>query len=169
MFSIFFPSATGVLTRTSISRDLKVTRMSRLGALYHPSSLSTDGSTSVPRTLLQLSPKGTILAITWTILSYLGISATVGKALHSCLQCRMTWNPGFRFSEGLGDEMSQRHSSITLKVAYMQVGPHPLLHQFSPSLVSLMNCIVPFDYQIWLSPPTPRTHTSITRFGTGGT
>ncbi|KAB0395456.1 hypothetical protein E2I00_003193, partial [Balaenoptera physalus] len=48
---------TGVLTRTSISRDLKVTRMSRLGAHYHPSSLSTDGSTFVPRTLLQLSPK----------------------------------------------------------------------------------------------------------------
>lgn len=168
MFSIFFSSATGVLTRTSISRDLKVTRMSRHGAHYHPSSLSTDGSTSVPRTLLQLSPKEPSLPSrgpyfpTWASLPQLVRPSTPAFS-------RMTWNPGFRFSEGLGDEMSQRHSSIILKVAYMQVGPHPLLHWFSPSPVSLMNCMVLFDYQIWLSPPTPCTHTSITRFGTGGT
>ena len=40
----------------------------------------------------------------------------------------------------------------------MQVGPHPLLHRFSPSLVSLMNCMVLFDYQIWSS-PQPHAHT----------
>ncbi|KAJ8794859.1 hypothetical protein J1605_002902 [Eschrichtius robustus] len=70
-------------------------------------------------------PKGTILAITWTILSYLGISATIGKALHSCLQCRMTWKPGFCFSEGLGDEMSQSQKAFEDLVVLQQVQKPP--------------------------------------------
>ena len=48
-------------------------------------------------------------------------------------------------------------------------GPYPLLHQFSPSFISLMNCMVFFDYWIWSSSNSMHTHTSIPLFGTGGT
>uniref|UniRef100_A0A6I8PFR2 Solute carrier family 12 member 3 n=1 Tax=Ornithorhynchus anatinus TaxID=9258 RepID=A0A6I8PFR2_ORNAN len=55
MFSIFFPSATGVLAGANISGDLK------------------DPATAIP--------KGTLLAIFWTTLSYLGVSATIGSCV----------------------------------------------------------------------------------------
>uniref|UniRef100_A0A671M7G5 Solute carrier family 12 member 3 n=1 Tax=Sinocyclocheilus anshuiensis TaxID=1608454 RepID=A0A671M7G5_9TELE len=53
MFSIFFPSATGILAGANISGDLK------------------DPNVAIPR--------GTMLAIFWTTISYLFISATIGS------------------------------------------------------------------------------------------
>ncbi|KAK0137314.1 Solute carrier family 12 member 3 [Merluccius polli] len=55
MFSIFFPSATGILAGANISGDLKDPMMA--------------------------IPKGTLLAIFWTTISYLIISATIGACV----------------------------------------------------------------------------------------
>ncbi|XP_061532471.1 solute carrier family 12 member 3 isoform X1 [Phycodurus eques] len=55
MFSIFFPSATGILAGANISGDLK------------------DPTVAIPR--------GTLMAIFWTTLSYLVISATIGSCV----------------------------------------------------------------------------------------
>ncbi|XP_010115776.1 PREDICTED: solute carrier family 12 member 3-like, partial [Chlamydotis macqueenii] len=53
LFSIFFPSATGILAGANISGDLK------------------DPAVAIP--------KGTLMAIFWTTMSYLVLSATIGK------------------------------------------------------------------------------------------
>ncbi|XP_037671951.1 solute carrier family 12 member 3 isoform X11 [Choloepus didactylus] len=55
MFSIFFPSATGILAGANISGDLK------------------DPAVAIP--------KGTLMAIFWTTISYLAISATIGSCV----------------------------------------------------------------------------------------
>ncbi|XP_006745593.1 solute carrier family 12 member 3 [Leptonychotes weddellii] len=55
MFSIFFPSATGILAGANISGDLK------------------DPAVAIP--------KGTLMAIFWTTVSYLAISATIGSCV----------------------------------------------------------------------------------------
>ncbi|KAG9475127.1 hypothetical protein GDO78_003538 [Eleutherodactylus coqui] len=55
MFSIFFPSATGILAGANISGDLK------------------DPAVAIPR--------GTLMAIFWTTVSYLVISATIGSCV----------------------------------------------------------------------------------------
>uniref|UniRef100_A0AAY4ELR5 Solute carrier family 12 member 3 n=1 Tax=Denticeps clupeoides TaxID=299321 RepID=A0AAY4ELR5_9TELE len=55
MFSIFFPSATGILAGANISGDLR------------------DPNIAIPR--------GTLMAIFWTTLSYLVISATIGSCV----------------------------------------------------------------------------------------
>ncbi|XP_028665205.1 solute carrier family 12 member 3 isoform X1 [Erpetoichthys calabaricus] len=55
MFSIFFPSATGILAGANISGDLK------------------DPTVAIP--------KGTMMAIFWTTVSYLAISATIGSCV----------------------------------------------------------------------------------------
>lgn len=55
MFSIFFPSATGILAGANISGDLK------------------DPTVAIPR--------GTLMAIFWTTVSYLVISATIGSCV----------------------------------------------------------------------------------------
>ncbi|XP_044125925.1 solute carrier family 12 member 3 [Bufo gargarizans] len=55
MFSIFFPSATGILAGANISGDLK------------------DPAVAIP--------KGTLMAIFWTTVSYLIISATIGSCV----------------------------------------------------------------------------------------
>ncbi|KAM4614530.1 solute carrier family 12 member 3 [Discoglossus pictus] len=55
MFSIFFPSATGILAGANISGDLK------------------DPAVAIP--------KGTLMAIFWTTISYLIISATIGSCV----------------------------------------------------------------------------------------
>ncbi|XP_043913794.1 solute carrier family 12 member 3-like [Protopterus annectens] len=55
MFSIFFPSATGILAGANISGDLK------------------DPAVAIP--------KGTLLAIFWTTISYLAVSATIGSCV----------------------------------------------------------------------------------------
>ncbi|XP_017296330.1 solute carrier family 12 member 3-like isoform X2 [Kryptolebias marmoratus] len=55
MFAIFFPAAIGILSGANISGDLK------------------DPATAIP--------KGTLMAIFWTTLSYLGITVTVGACV----------------------------------------------------------------------------------------
>ncbi|XP_061086274.1 solute carrier family 12 member 3-like [Conger conger] len=55
MFAIFFPSAIGILSGANISGDLK------------------DPESAIP--------KGTLMAIFWTTVSYLGISATLGGSV----------------------------------------------------------------------------------------
>uniref|UniRef100_A0A3B4T734 Solute carrier family 12 member 10, tandem duplicate 1 n=1 Tax=Seriola dumerili TaxID=41447 RepID=A0A3B4T734_SERDU len=55
MFAIFFPSAIGILSGANISGDLK------------------DPATAIP--------KGTLMAIFWTTISYLAISVTVGSCV----------------------------------------------------------------------------------------
>ncbi|KAG7221458.1 hypothetical protein INR49_017227 [Caranx melampygus] len=55
MFAIFFPSAIGILSGANISGDLK------------------DPATAIP--------KGTLMAIFWTALSYIGISVTIGSCV----------------------------------------------------------------------------------------
>ncbi|XP_068106554.1 solute carrier family 12 member 3-like [Hyperolius riggenbachi] len=55
MFSIFFPSATGILAGANISGDLK------------------DPAVAIP--------KGTLMSIFWTTVSYLAISATIGSCV----------------------------------------------------------------------------------------
>ncbi|KAM4714893.1 solute carrier family 12 member 3-like [Anableps anableps] len=55
MFAIFFPAAIGILSGANISGDLK------------------DPATAIP--------KGTLMAIFWTTLSYLGIAVTVGSCV----------------------------------------------------------------------------------------
>ncbi|XP_040275654.1 solute carrier family 12 member 3-like [Bufo bufo] len=55
MFSIFFPSATGILAGANISGDLK------------------DPAVAIP--------KGTLMAIFWTTVSYLAISASIGSCV----------------------------------------------------------------------------------------
>ncbi|XP_006011463.1 solute carrier family 12 member 3-like [Latimeria chalumnae] len=55
MFSIFFPTATGILAGANISGDLK------------------DPAVAIP--------KGTLVSIFWTTLSYLAISATIGSCI----------------------------------------------------------------------------------------
>uniref|UniRef100_A0A8C4W612 Solute carrier family 12 member 3 n=1 Tax=Gopherus evgoodei TaxID=1825980 RepID=A0A8C4W612_9SAUR len=55
LFSIFFPSATGILAGANISGDLK------------------DPAIAIP--------KGTLMAIFWTTISYLAISATIGACV----------------------------------------------------------------------------------------
>ncbi|XP_072488403.1 solute carrier family 12 member 3 isoform X6 [Notamacropus eugenii] len=88
MFSIFFPSATGILAGANISGDLK------------------DPAVAIP--------KGTLMAIFWTTVSYLAISATIAElntiapiisnfflcsyALinFSCFHASITNSPGWR-------------------------------------------------------------------------
>uniref|UniRef100_A0A3B3V6H0 Solute carrier family 12 member 10, tandem duplicate 1 n=1 Tax=Poecilia latipinna TaxID=48699 RepID=A0A3B3V6H0_9TELE len=55
MFAIFFPATTGILSGANISGDLK------------------DPATAIP--------KGTLMAIFWTTLSYLGVAVTVGSCV----------------------------------------------------------------------------------------
>uniref|UniRef100_A0A3B3WZI8 Amino acid permease/ SLC12A domain-containing protein n=1 Tax=Poecilia mexicana TaxID=48701 RepID=A0A3B3WZI8_9TELE len=55
MFAIFFPAAIGILSGANISGDLK------------------DPATAIP--------KGTLMAIFWTTLSYLGVAVTVGSCV----------------------------------------------------------------------------------------
>ncbi|XP_013879271.1 solute carrier family 12 member 3 [Austrofundulus limnaeus] len=85
MFAIFFPAAIGILSGANISGDLK------------------DPATAIP--------KGTLMAIFWTTISYLGIAVTVGACVvrdasgnksdiiignstDGCLglTCKMGWN-----------------------------------------------------------------------------
>uniref|UniRef100_A0A3Q3LZH2 Solute carrier family 12 member 3 n=1 Tax=Mastacembelus armatus TaxID=205130 RepID=A0A3Q3LZH2_9TELE len=82
-FAIFFPSAIGILSGANISGDLK------------------DPATAIP--------KGTLMAIFWTTVSYLGISFTLGSCVirdasgnisdaltgnitDGCVGCNLGWN-----------------------------------------------------------------------------
>ncbi|XP_018410915.1 PREDICTED: solute carrier family 12 member 3 isoform X1 [Nanorana parkeri] len=70
MFSIFFPSATGILAGANISGDLK------------------DPAVAIP--------KGTLMSIFWTTVSYLIISATIG----SCVVRNASGNVNDTFIDG---------------------------------------------------------------------
>uniref|UniRef100_A0A8B9KT37 Solute carrier family 12 member 3 n=1 Tax=Astyanax mexicanus TaxID=7994 RepID=A0A8B9KT37_ASTMX len=80
MFSIFFPSATGILAGANISGDLK------------------DPNVAIPR--------GTMLAIFWTTVSYLIISATIGSCVirdaSGSLNDTLMSGPGAEDCLGLG-------------------------------------------------------------------
>ncbi|PNI63843.1 SLC12A3 isoform 2 [Pan troglodytes] len=77
MFSIFFPSATGILAGANISGDLK------------------DPAIAIP--------KGTLMAIFWTTISYLAISATIGSCVvrDASGVLNDTVTPGWGACEGL--------------------------------------------------------------------
>ncbi|XP_023695274.2 solute carrier family 12 member 3-like isoform X2 [Paramormyrops kingsleyae] len=74
MFAIFFPSAIGILSGANISGDLK------------------DPEKAIPR--------GTLMAIFWTTVSYLGISATVG----ACVVQDASGNLNDKLSENISCE-----------------------------------------------------------------
>lgn len=82
MFAIFFPSAIGILAGANISGDLKVA--TRWQFKQHVESWCMVGYTGVvffpsfqdPEIAI---PKGTLMAIFWTTMSYLAISVTVGE------------------------------------------------------------------------------------------
>uniref|UniRef100_UPI003AAD9EF8 solute carrier family 12 member 3-like n=1 Tax=Centroberyx gerrardi TaxID=166262 RepID=UPI003AAD9EF8 len=74
MFAIFFPSAIGILSGANISGDLK------------------DPATAIP--------KGTLMAIFWTTLSYLAVSATVGSCVVRDASGRLSDSLTGNFTEG---------------------------------------------------------------------
>nr|XP_033779076.1 LOW QUALITY PROTEIN: solute carrier family 12 member 3-like [Geotrypetes seraphini] len=74
MFSIFFPSTTGILAGANISGDLK------------------DPAVAIP--------KGTLLAIFWTTISYLAISATIGSCMVRDASGNLNDSTLFNMTEG---------------------------------------------------------------------
>ncbi|XP_017528476.3 solute carrier family 12 member 3 isoform X4 [Manis javanica] len=112
MFSIFFPSATGILAGANISGDLK------------------DPAVAIP--------KGTLMAIFWTTVSYLAISATIDAC--EGLACGYGWN----FTA-----CSQQHSCRFGLINYYQTmsmvsGFAPLITAgiFGATLSSALACLV---------------------------
>nr|XP_017528476.2 solute carrier family 12 member 3 isoform X4 [Manis javanica] len=112
MFSIFFPSATGILAGANISGDLK------------------DPAVAIP--------KGTLMAIFWTTVSYLAISATIDAC--EGLACGYGWN----FTA-----CSQQHSCPFGLINYYQTmsmvsGFAPLITAgiFGATLSSALACLV---------------------------
>nr|XP_035137946.1 solute carrier family 12 member 3 isoform X1 [Callithrix jacchus] len=103
MFSIFFPSATGILAGANISGDLK------------------DPAIAIP--------KGTLMAIFWTTISYLAISATIGSCVvrDASGVLNDTVTPGWGACEGLAcgygwnfTECAQQHSCHYGLINYYQ-------------------------------------------------
>ncbi|PNJ62702.1 SLC12A3 isoform 5 [Pongo abelii] len=103
MFSIFFPSATGILAGANISGDLK------------------DPAIAIP--------KGTLMAIFWTTISYLAISATIGSCVvrDASGVLNDTVTPGWGACEGLAcsygwnfTECTQQHSCHYGLINYYQ-------------------------------------------------
>ncbi|XP_051953113.1 solute carrier family 12 member 3-like [Xyrauchen texanus] len=132
MFSIFFPSATGILAGANISGDLK------------------DPNIAIPR--------GTMLAIFWTTLSYLIISATIGSCVvrdaSGCLNdtvsslsgdcLGVSCNYGWNFSECITNKtctfgMSNNYQSLSMVSAFA-----PLITAgiFGATLSSALACLV---------------------------
>ncbi|XP_049720575.1 solute carrier family 12 member 3 isoform X3 [Elephas maximus indicus] len=132
MFSIFFPSATGILAGANISGDLK------------------DPEVAIP--------KGTLMAIFWTTISYLAISATIGSCVVRDASGGLndTVTPGVRTCEGLAcgygwnfTECSQGHSCRYGLINYYQTmsmvsGFAPLITAgiFGATLSSALACLV---------------------------
>ncbi|XP_017546628.2 solute carrier family 12 member 3 isoform X1 [Pygocentrus nattereri] len=134
MFSIFFPSATGILAGANISGDLK------------------DPNVAIPR--------GTMLAIFWTTVSYLVISATIGScvlrdasghindtimtgsAAGDCLgtACSYGWN----FSECIANKTCSYGLSNYYQTMSMVSGFAPLIAAgiFGATLSSALACLV---------------------------
>ncbi|XP_031418369.1 solute carrier family 12 member 3 [Clupea harengus] len=133
MFSIFFPSATGILAGANISGDLK------------------DPTVAIP--------KGTLFAIFWTTISYLLISATIGACVvrdasgyindtisgpdnGDCLGmgCHYGWN----FSECISNKtcaygISNFYQSMSVVSAF---GPLITAGIFGATLSSALACLV---------------------------
>ncbi|XP_024603192.1 solute carrier family 12 member 3 isoform X5 [Neophocaena asiaeorientalis asiaeorientalis] len=132
MFSIFFPSATGILAGANISGDLK------------------DPAVAIP--------KGTLMAIFWTTISYLAISATIGSCVVRDASGILndTVTPGSGACEGLAcgygwnfTECSQQHSCRYGLINHYQTmsmvsGFAPLITAgiFGATLSSALACLV---------------------------
>ncbi|KAK2491727.1 hypothetical protein MC885_014166 [Smutsia gigantea] len=132
MFSIFFPSATGILAGANISGDLK------------------DPAVAIP--------KGTLMAIFWTTVSYLAISATIGSCVvrDASGVLNDTVAPGSDACEGLAcgygwnfTECAQQHSCRFGLINYYQTmsmvsGFAPLITAgiFGATLSSALACLV---------------------------
>ncbi|XP_004704711.1 solute carrier family 12 member 3 isoform X2 [Echinops telfairi] len=132
MFSIFFPSATGILAGANISGDLK------------------DPEVAIP--------KGTLMAIFWTTVSYLAISATIGSCMVRDASGGLndTVTPGAGACEGLAcgygwnfTECAQQHSCRFGLINYYQTmsmvsGFAPLITAgiFGATLSSALACLV---------------------------
>uniref|UniRef100_A0A8C2S5B9 Solute carrier family 12 member 3 n=1 Tax=Capra hircus TaxID=9925 RepID=A0A8C2S5B9_CAPHI len=132
MFSIFFPSATGILAGANISGDLK------------------DPAVAIP--------KGTLMAIFWTTVSYLAISATIGSCVVRDASGGLndTVTPGSGACEGLAcgygwnfTECAQQHSCRYGLINYYQTmsmvsGFAPLITAgiFGATLSSALACLV---------------------------
>uniref|UniRef100_A0A3Q0RJE9 Solute carrier family 12 member 3 n=1 Tax=Amphilophus citrinellus TaxID=61819 RepID=A0A3Q0RJE9_AMPCI len=134
MFSIFFPSATGILAGANISGDLK------------------NPAVAIPR--------GTLLAIFWTTTSYLIISATIGSCVvrdasgllndslpssspsEGCtsIECQYGWD----FSECMNNKtcpygISNYYQSLSMVSAF---GPLITAGIFGATLSSALACLV---------------------------
>ncbi|XP_054566416.1 solute carrier family 12 member 3 isoform X2 [Eptesicus fuscus] len=132
MFSIFFPSATGILAGANISGDLK------------------DPAIAIP--------KGTLMAIFWTTVSYLAISATIGSCVVRDASGNLndTVTPGLGACEGLAcgygwnfTECAQQRSCHYGLINYYQTmsmvsGFAPLITAgiFGATLSSALACLV---------------------------
>ncbi|XP_053065886.1 solute carrier family 12 member 3 isoform X3 [Acinonyx jubatus] len=132
MFSIFFPSATGILAGANISGDLK------------------DPAVAIP--------KGTLMAIFWTTVSYLAISATIGSCVvrDASGVLNATVTPGSGACEGLAcgygwnfTECAHQHSCRYGLINYYQTmsmvsGFAPLITAgiFGATLSSALACLV---------------------------
>ncbi|XP_028626212.1 solute carrier family 12 member 3 isoform X2 [Grammomys surdaster] len=132
MFSIFFPSATGILAGANISGDLK------------------DPAVAIP--------KGTLMAIFWTTISYLAISATIGSCVvrDASGDVNDTMTPGPGPCEGLAcgygwnfTECSQQHSCRYGLINYYQTmsmvsafAPLITAGIFGATLSSALACLV---------------------------
>ncbi|XP_032139831.1 solute carrier family 12 member 3 isoform X2 [Sapajus apella] len=132
MFSIFFPSATGILAGANISGDLR------------------DPAIAIP--------KGTLMAIFWTTISYLAISATIGSCVvrDASGVLNDTVTPGWGACEGLAcgygwnfTECAQQHSCRYGLINYYQTmsmvsGFAPLITAgiFGATLSSALACLV---------------------------
>ncbi|XP_036997413.2 solute carrier family 12 member 3 isoform X1 [Artibeus jamaicensis] len=132
MFSIFFPSATGILAGANISGDLR------------------DPAIAIP--------KGTLMAIFWTTISYLAISATIGSCVvrDASGDLNDTMTPGLGACEGLAcgygwnfTKCSQQHSCRYGLINYYQTmsmvsGFAPLITAgiFGATLSSALACLI---------------------------
>uniref|UniRef100_A0A452RRY3 Solute carrier family 12 member 3 n=1 Tax=Ursus americanus TaxID=9643 RepID=A0A452RRY3_URSAM len=132
MFSIFFPSATGILAGANISGDLK------------------DPAVAIP--------KGTLMAIFWTTVSYLAVSATIGSCVvrDASGVLNDTVTPGSGACEGLAcgygwnfTECAHQHSCHYGLINYYQTmsmvsGFAPLITAgiFGATLSSALACLV---------------------------
>uniref|UniRef100_W5MMC0 Solute carrier family 12 member 3 n=1 Tax=Lepisosteus oculatus TaxID=7918 RepID=W5MMC0_LEPOC len=132
MFSIFFPSATGILAGANISGDLK------------------DPAVAIPR--------GTLLAIFWTTMSYLIISATIGSCVvrdasgnindtadalgTDCLGLACTY--GWNFSDCIANKTCPYGISNYYQSMSMVSGFAPLITAgiFGATLSSALACLV---------------------------
>ncbi|XP_039996550.1 solute carrier family 12 member 10, tandem duplicate 1 isoform X2 [Xiphias gladius] len=133
MFAIFFPSAIGILSGANISGDLK------------------DPATAIP--------KGTLMAIFWTTISYLAISLTIGSCVirdasgnitdilignttDGCvgLGCNMGWN----FTECIKEKTCQYGLANNSKVLGQVSGFYYLITAgvFAASLSSALGFLV---------------------------